>query len=88
MGYKKGEDIFPEELLIEIQKYSSGELVYIPQKKAERKAWGQCSGIKMEIVERNGNIRRQFSEGVSLQELSEQYFLAVETIKRIVYSKT
>ena len=32
MKYRNASEIFPDELLREIQKYSSGELVYIPEK--------------------------------------------------------
>ena len=38
MKYKNAKDIFPENLLRQIQKYVSGELIYIPsdtQKKKE-----------------------------------------------------
>ena len=45
MKYRKASDIFPDELLREIQKYSSGELIYIP-KKSERKSWGANSGAR------------------------------------------
>lgn len=85
MAYKKGEEVFPEALLKEIQKYISGGLVYIPQKKSNKKDWGSCSGLKMELVSRNAEIKRQFREGAKLGDLAEQYFLSVETIKKIVY---
>lgn len=87
MAYTKGDDVFPEALLKEIQKYVSGGLVYIPQKKTERKEWGACSGAKLELKKRNAAIRSQFSAGISIEALTEQYFLSVETIKRIVYTK-
>lgn len=31
LKYRNATDIFPDELLAEIQKYSSGELIYIPE---------------------------------------------------------
>jgi len=87
MAYKKGEEIFPEKLLLEIQKYVSGDMVYIPQKKLEKKEWGTCSGIKLELSKRNASIRSAFRSGKSIESLSEQYFLSIESIKRIVYTK-
>lgn len=87
MAYQKGEHIFPPELLEEIQKYMSGGLVYIPQKKTEKKEWGSCTGIKMELIQRNAKIKQQYLNGDSMESLADQYFLAVETIKRIVYKK-
>lgn len=56
MRYRKASEIFPGELLKEIQKYSSGELVYIP-KTTERKNWGTDSGAKTFYVQRNSEIR-------------------------------
>lgn len=41
MKYRKASDIFPDELLREIQKYSSGELIYIP-KATDRENWGKA----------------------------------------------
>lgn len=51
---------FQYELLKEIQRYSSGELVYIP-KAAERKKWGEDSGAKP-CVSRNTDCRRAFAD--------------------------
>ena len=39
MQYKNGKDIFPERLLKQIQKYVSGELIYIPSLE-KKKDWG------------------------------------------------
>lgn len=36
MKYRNASEIFPDELLREIQKYSSGELVYIPEKEEKK----------------------------------------------------
>lgn len=46
MKYKNASDIFPEKLLRQIQKYVSGELVYIPAGDS-KKAWGETIGIPM-----------------------------------------
>ncbi len=45
MKYRNATDIFPDELLREIQKYSAGELIYVPQSE-ERKQWGSSSGAR------------------------------------------
>lgn len=85
MKYRKASEVFPDELLKEIQKYSSGELIYIP-KKAERKGWGASSGAKTFYVQRNNEIRsKHHSEKKSIQELAEEYNLSPETIRKIVY---
>lgn len=87
MEYKNGIDLFPQELLREIQKYVSGGLVYIPQVESKRKEWGELSGTRAEVSKRNYNIRQKFHRGAAISDLAIEYFLAEETIKRIVYSK-
>lgn len=87
MEYKNGVDLFPEELLKEIQKYVSGGLVYIPQVESRRKEWGELSGIKGEISTRNCEIKQKFQRGITISALAIEYCLAEDTIKRIIYLK-
>ena len=86
MGYRNAREIFPEGLLKQIQRYVSGETIYIPAGE-ERKAWGETSGYQRYIRERNEAIRRDFSEGLSIEELMEKYALSYDSIKRIVYNR-
>lgn len=53
MKYKKADDIFPEELLREIQKYVKGEMVYISNPGGIRKGWGENSGNREYLQKRN-----------------------------------
>ena len=85
MKYENGKDIFPEALLIQVQKYVSGKLVYIPAR--EKKNWGETSGYKQYLAERNLDIKAGFRNGRSVAELSESFGLSPESIKKIVYSK-
>lgn len=84
MRYRNASDIFPDELLKEIQKYSAGELIYIPEK-SEKKKWGENSGARDYYVERNVEIRRKHRDGKSILELAEEYGLSRDTIRRILY---
>lgn len=43
MKYRNASDILPDELLKELQKYASGETLYIPSN-IERKKWGMILG--------------------------------------------
>lgn len=86
MKYENAVDIFPKELLEQIQEYTQGKLVYIP-KKDGRRSWGEYSGYKLKLAKRNQMIRNMFMFGNTVGELAENYFLSEETIKRIVYSK-
>ena len=86
MEYIKATGLLPENLIIELQKYVQGKYLYIP--KQERKQWGEESGSRSAILERNREIRGKRELGESFESLSEQYFLSVDSIKKIVYSKT
>lgn len=86
MKYENAKDIFPEELLRQIQRYVSGKLVYIPSLE-EKKSWGETSGYRRYLVERNRAIRAAFRIGKSIDALAEEFALSQESIKRIVYSR-
>ncbi len=49
MKYQNGKDIFPEDLLKQIQKYVSGKLVYIPSG-VNKRGWGETSGYKQYLL--------------------------------------
>ena len=84
MKYRNAADIFPAELLKEMQKYASGELVYIPQNN-ERRDWGSSSGARAFYAERNSEIRRKYQEGKKIGELATEYGLSTDTIRRVLY---
>lgn len=84
MRYRNASDIFQDKLLKEIQKYSTGELIYIPEK-SEKKQWGERSGARDYYVKRNAEIRRKYREGKTIMELAEEYGLSRDTIRRILY---
>ena len=87
MRYVKADEIFPEELLMEIKKYVQGEMIYIPKDDTNRKKWGERTGTRDYLEQRNAQICDKFSRGNTMDELSEEFFLSVYSIKRIVYSK-
>ena len=86
MKYRNARDIFPEKLLKQIQKYVSGETIYIPAG-AEKKDWGATSGYQQYIRERNAAIRESFQNGKTIEALMEEYTLSYDSIKKVVYSK-
>lgn len=87
MNYINADAILPEELLKEIQRHIPGGLVYIPKPKEAHQKWGEKSGSRAVVRERNEQIRRLFAAGVTVQELTERFFLSIDSIKKIVYSK-
>ena len=86
MKYENGKDIFPEKLLKQIQKYASGKLVYIPSTE-KKKDWGETTGYRKYLLKRNYDMRLKFRNGVTIEQLVDEYCLSYETVKKIVYSK-
>lgn len=86
MKYENGKDLFPEHLLKQIQKYVSGKLVYIPANENKR-GWGESSGYKQYLIDRNRSIKEQFNAGTGIEQLADEFYLSCESIKKIVYSK-
>ncbi|MEJ8547449.1 CD3324 family protein [Brevibacillus borstelensis] len=86
MKYVKATSILPEKLIIEIQKYIQGETIYIPKPKTTYEKWGSRSGGRKAIQERNSEIKKAFQNGRTIDQLADDHFLAVETIKKIVYT--
>lgn len=84
MKYRNASDILPDELLKEVQKYASGETLYIPRG-VERKKWGHGSGARKFYKMRNEEIRNKYFQKASIDELAEEYCLSAETIRKIVY---
>jgi hypothetical protein len=87
MKYQNADTVFPISLLTEIQKYVQDGIVYIPKAKENYKKWGENTGSRKFIAERNDTIRKKFKTADSIDTLAAEYNLAVETVKKIVYSK-
>ena len=87
MKYKNAKVVFPKSLLEEIQKYVQGDLIYIPKSSDRYEKWGTNTETKAVLARRNQEIINAFQAGMSVVELATRYFLAEETIKKIVYCK-
>jgi len=83
--YKKARDIIPDRLLRELQKYVSGETLYIP-KAEEKKPWGETSGARSYYKKRNAEMRGKYTNGIGIEELCKEYGLSYDTVRRIVYT--
>lgn len=87
MTYVKATSVLPEELVREIQKYIQGETIYIPKSDRNYKQWGTLSGERQRIDDRNYSIKKAYKSGTSMDQLAEEFFLSIETIKKIIYTK-
>ncbi len=86
MKYQNANDILPKDLVRKLQEYIDGEYLYIPSQQS-RKAWGEKSGVKSALLERNMEIAAKYRQGCPLAELATDYFLSIHSIRRIVYQK-
>jgi len=85
MKYRNASEILPDELLKELQKYAPGEIIYVPSDK-DRKKWGADSGARQFFTQRNDDIRYKFFNlKRSIDDLSDEYNLSYETVRKIVY---
>ena len=87
MSYIKAEDILPEELIRQIQEYVDGVYIYIPRKPGTRHIWGQETGYRSELKERNEQIRNDYTAGMRVSALSRKYHLSEKSIRRILQKK-
>lgn len=87
MKYVKANTVLPDTLVREIQKYVQGEYIYIPAELKKRKKWGENSGNRQYINNRNETIKRRHKNGDKITELAEEFFLSVHSIKKIIYDK-
>ena len=87
MNYENAADILPEDLLKRVQKFAAGKLIYVPET-TEKRPWGETSGYKQYLTERNQVIKEKFISDSTIENLADEYNLSVESIKKIVYTKS
>lgn len=87
MKYIKADSVLPIALVEELQSYIQGGYIYVPSRKDSKKKWGELSGCKYEIEQRNRNIRKDYRQGKSVDELADIYYLSIHSIRKIIYEK-
>lgn len=84
MSYKKATHILPQALLLKVQEYVDGELIYIPRVSENKKSWGEATSTRQELRERNKHIYADYLSGERMESLAEKYFLSLKSIQRII----
>ncbi len=84
MGYKRADEILPEDILKLVQKYVSGEIIYVPKETDTRKKWGSNTDTQKKLALRNQQIWQEYREGTAIEELAKRYFLTAKSIQRIL----
>ncbi len=87
MKYKNAKEILPEQLLKEIQKYTQGEIIYVP-KDEKREAWGKHTGTKIALEKRNKAIFMMHKKGQKINHIGNQYHLSESSIRKIINNMT
>lgn len=81
---KNAGDIIPEELLKSRNTLQGNSCIFLPRKK---RAWGETSGYRDQLQKRNRMIRNKYANGLTVSELVDEYFLSLDSIKKIIYRK-
>lgn len=87
MKYVNAKAILPDALLKELQDYIQGGYIYVPASRKQRKRWGELSGYRIELHQRNCKILQEYSNGFTIEYLANKYCLSVYTIRKIIYLK-
>lgn len=85
--YINAKDVLPKTLILQIQQYVGGSMIYIPQRDDDKKSWGSYTNSRSEIAERNNEIKEKKKNGATIDDLMSEYHLSYDTIKSIVYRK-
>jgi len=83
MKYRNAQDILPDRLFKELQRYAPGETLYIPSPD-NKKPWGETSGAREYYKKRNAKIREKYRNGSDMETLADEYHLSVDSIRKIV----
>lgn len=84
MKYVKAKDVLPEEVVKILQEYVDEKYLYVPRKNENHKSWGEESGIKKILKERNTEIYKKYINCTSIFALTQEYFLSEKSIRRII----
>lgn len=87
MKYVNARDLLPEPLVRELQSYIQGEYLYIPADRAWQKRWGEASGYRQELQQRNCRILAEYRAGARVDDLAEKFCLSAHAIRKIIYQK-
>lgn len=85
MKYINARELLPQELVEEIQRYIQGGYLYIPANEEQHRCWGELSGYREKLAQRNREIMLEYGNGATVECLAEKYYLSEHTIRKIIY---
>lgn len=87
MKYKNAQVILPDALVKELQSYVQGEYIYVPVEQEQQKRWGEVSGYRKELEQRNQKIKQEYQSGISINCLAEKYCLSLYAVRNMLFGK-
>ncbi|NLN18766.1 MAG: hypothetical protein GX162_05750 [Firmicutes bacterium] len=81
--YRNAAEVLPPELLEQLQEYVQGVHIYVPIK-GEPARWGEKSGTRRQLAERNEEIRRRYAAGENIDALASCFFLSCDSVRKII----
>ena len=84
MDYVKAGDVLPTEFLERIQEYAAGTYLYVPQRRGDRRRWGESTDSRGWYTDRNKRIYQCHMEGIPVREISRRFFLSEKSVYRII----
>lgn len=87
MKYLNAQIILPDALVKELQTYVQGGYIYVPVVSGQQKRWGEVSGCRRGLEQRNRQIKEEYRRGVTMESLSEKYCLSLYAVRKIIYQK-
>lgn len=87
MKYVNAKVLLPDALIRELQSYIQGGYIYIPIDEEQQKRWGEVSGYRQELEQRNSQITEEYRQGSTVGFLAEKYRLSMSAIRKIIYQK-
>ena len=58
--------------------------LYIPANDEQRRCWGELSGCREKLRQRNREIQMEYGNGSTVECLAGKYFLSEHTIRKIL----
>ncbi len=65
MKYINAKTLLPDALVKELQSYIQGGYIYVPTNQAQQKRWGEASGYRQKLQQRNHQIVEEFRNAAS-----------------------
>ncbi|MGN1409032.1 MAG: CD3324 family protein, partial [Eubacteriales bacterium] len=67
-----------------IKHYVDGCAIYISKSSSSKRVWGENTGTRSQLDERNREIRKAYDGGESVSSLSERFCLCEDSIRKIL----